>query len=180
MVDKISSIEKEKYKTQEQMKEFEQLNHTLQLENKSLKQELEYQKTESDQNLAQVYRLQQKIDEIKRMENEEFYKIKRDEIKLRKELDELRLKYKRSQDALGKFKEKEDEINDLKAYFHDKKQKEEDAEIQKQLKYEKEKLSLIGLCRLKDKQPILCLVDFLTVHELNQIAMLNKSYRNTL
>lgn len=44
LVDKISLIEREKYRIQEQMKDYEQQNHTLILENKALKQELEYEK----------------------------------------------------------------------------------------------------------------------------------------
>lgn len=44
LVDKISLIEREKYRIQEQMKDYEQQNHTLTLENKALKQELEYEK----------------------------------------------------------------------------------------------------------------------------------------
>lgn len=110
---------------------------------------------ESNKNLAQVYRLQQKIEEIKRMENEEFYKIKRDEIKFKKELGDLRLKFKRSEDTLTKLRQKEEDINELRAYFQDKKQKEEDEEIKRQLQFAKEKHSLLGLIRHKDKRPIL-------------------------
>lgn len=44
LIEKISLIEREKYRIQEQMKEYEQQNHTLTLENKALKQELEYEK----------------------------------------------------------------------------------------------------------------------------------------
>lgn len=180
LVVKISRIEKEKYQLQEKTKEFEQVNHTLQLENKALRQELEYEKNESNKNLAQVYRLQQKIDEIKRMEGEEFYKIKRDEIKVRKDLNDFKLRFQRSQEALNKFREKEDEINELKEYFHSKKLAEEEVTIKKQLQLEREKHSLIGLFRHKDKRPILCLIDYLEMHELNLIAMLSKSHRRTL
>ena len=44
LVDKITAWEHEKYKLLEQMKETEQNNHVILNENKSLKQELEYEK----------------------------------------------------------------------------------------------------------------------------------------
>jgi len=170
----------EKYKLHEQTKEFEQLNHTLKMENEGLKQELEYANSESNKHLFQVYRLQQRIDEIKRAENEEFYKIKLDEVKLKKSLDELKLKLQRSQDEVSKYEQKEDEVEDMKQYFSEKKQKEEDERVYKLLKFEKEKHSILGIMRLKDKQPILCLIDYLEMHEINKLAMLNKAYRNTM
>jgi hypothetical protein len=162
------------------MKEFEQMNHTLTLENDGLKKDLERAHIESNNNLSQVYKTRQRLEEIKRMQNEEFYKVKRDEIELKKSLDDLKLKFKRSQDEVNKFKQKEDEISELREYFQEKKQKEEDEKIKIQLKHEREKKSLIGLMRLRDKGPILCLIDYLEMHEINQIAMLNKSYRNTM
>lgn len=166
----ISLIFREKYRLHEQMKEFEQLNHTLTLENEGLKNELERAHIEWNNNLSQVYKTRQRLEEIKRMQNEEFYKIKRDEIELKKSLDDLKLKFKRSQDEVNKYRQKEDEINELREYFLEKKQKEEDELIKTQLRNEKEKNSLIGLMRLRDKTPILCLIDFLEMHEINQIG----------
>jgi len=135
---------------------------------------------ESNKNLSQVYRLQQKVEEIKRMENEEFDKIRHDEVKLRKELDEYRLKFRRASDELAKLKQKEEEIVELRTYFSERKHKEEEESIKLQLKHEREKLSLLGLIRHRNKQPILCVISYLELQDLNIIAMLNKSYRNAL
>jgi hypothetical protein len=49
------------------------------------------------------------------MQNESFYKVKRDEIELKKSLDDLKLKFKRSQDEVNKFKQKEDELANLES-----------------------------------------------------------------
>lgn len=155
LVGKISEIEQEKYKIHEKMKELEQSNQTLGMENDSLKQMLEYENNESNRNLAQVHRLEQRLDEFKRMNNEEFYKVKRDEIKTKKLLDEVKLNFQRSQDVIEKFKQKEDEINEHLEYFRAKKQKEEDSLIKAQLQYEKEKHSLLGIFQNKDKRPVL-------------------------
>ena len=135
---------------------------------------------ESNKHLSHIMRLQTKIEEVKRMENEEFVKIRRDEFKFKKELDEIKLKLKRTQDELTKLKLKEEEINSLRDYFAEKKQLEENEVVKKQLQYEKEKLSLLGLIRSKDKNPILKLVEYLEMHEINKIASLNKTYRSTL
>lgn len=180
LIDKISICEREKYNLIEQVKEADLNNHNLVFENKSLKQELEYEKNESSKHLSHILRLQNKIEEVKRMENEEFIKIRRDELKYKKELDEIKLKLKRTQDELTKLKLKEDEINSLREYFAEKKQNEENEIVKKQLQFEKDKLSLLGLIRNKDKKPILKVVEYLEMHEVNQIAMLSKNYRNTM
>ena len=110
---------------------------------------------DSSTSLSQVYRLQNKIEEIKRMESDEFYKVKRDEIRIRKDLEEMKLKYRRSNDELTKLKQKEEELNELKAYFQNKREQEEQELVKKQLLIENQKFSLLGLLRHKDKKPIL-------------------------
>lgn len=153
---------------------------SLEAENKALKKEMEYEKNESYNTLSQVYRLQTKIEEIKRMENEEYDKVIRDEVKLKKELDEVKLKFKRSSDELSKVKSKQEEIENLRSYFMNKKQSEEQESVQQQLKYESEKLSLLGLIRHKNKKPLLLIMSYLNLPELNKVSMLNKSYRRSL
>ena len=135
---------------------------------------------DSSTSLSQVYRLQNKIEEIKRMESDEFYKVKRDEIRIRKDLEEMKLKYRRSNDELTKLKQKEEELNELTAYFQNKREQEEQELVKKQLLIENQKFSLLGLLRHKDKRPILWLTSFLELPELNAVSMLNKEYRNVL
>jgi len=131
-------------------------------------------------NLCQVHRLQQKLDEFKRMNNEEFYKVKRDEVRIRKQLDEVKLRYQRSQDALDKLRQKEDEVNEMQEYFQELKDEEDQKRIQQQLQFEKEKHSLLGLIKNKDKEPILCLLGYLELPEVNKLSLLSKSYHSAL
>ena len=180
LIEKISNTEQEMYKLRERMKGQEHNNNTLIMENDSLKQQLEYENNESNKHLRQVHRLQQKLDEFKRMQNEEFYKVKRDELKIRKKFDDIKLKYQRSQEALNKFQQKEDDILELQEYFEDKKKIEETERINTQLQYEKDKFSLLGLLRHKDKRPILCLLEYLELPDLNKLSMLNKNYNSVL
>jgi hypothetical protein len=57
------------------------------------------------------------------MNNEEFYKVKRDKVKTKTLFDEVKLNFQRSQDVIEKFKQKGDEINQHLKYFRAKKQK---------------------------------------------------------
>lgn len=155
LIERITIIEREKLQLQEIFQEVESQLHSATAENAALKRELDYEKGESSIHLSQVYRLQNKIDEIKRMGNDEFIKVKRDEIRIRRDLEDMKLKYKRSNDELTKLKQKEEEVNELKEYFHHKKQTEENESVKKQLQFEKEKLSLLGLLRYKSKHPIM-------------------------
>ena len=110
---------------------------------------------EANKQLSQVHRLEQKLDEFKRMQNEEFYKVKRDEVKVRKQLDDIKLKYQRAEDSLNKLYHKEEEINELRDYFQEQKDEENRKRIEEQLQYEKDKHSLLGLIRHKNKTAIL-------------------------